>query len=477
MLQYEPVIGLEVHVHLNTTSKIFCSCSTQFGLSPNQNTCPVCLGLPGVLPVFNRQVLINAIKMAFATRCVINERSIFARKHYFYPDLPKGFQISQYELPLAEHGEIIIETDGNSKKIGITRIHLEEDAGKLVHDENRPISYVDLNRACVPLIEIVSEPDIRTPEEAAVYLKKIRTLVRYLGISDGNMEEGSLRCDANISLRPVGQEKFGTKTELKNMNSFRNVQKALEYEIKRQTTVLLEGKQVIQETRLWDVAKNITLSMRGKEEAHDYRYFPEPDLPPVIVSSKLKEEIKNSLPELPDDKFNRFVSDYELPPYDAGVLTSSISIADYYESCLKTFNNPKTVSNWIMVELLRLIPSEDLSVETCPVKPQGLCGLLQMIDDGKISGKMGKDILEKAFNTKKDPKELVEEQGLSQVSDENIILDAIKKVLSKNPGEVEKYKSGKTKVFGFFVGQVMKDTKGKANPGLLNDLLKKALEE
>ncbi len=477
MLQYEPVIGLEVHVHLNTNSKVFCSCSTQFGLSPNQNTCPVCLGLPGVLPVFNRQVLINAIKMAFATNCAINERSIFARKHYFYPDLPKGFQISQYELPLAEHGEIIIEIDGNSRKIGITRIHIEEDAGKLVHDENRPISYVDLNRASVPLIEIVSEPDIRTPEEAAVYLKKIRTLVRYLSISDGNMEEGSLRCDANISLRPVGQEKFGVKAELKNMNSFRNVQKALEYEIKRQTTVLLEGKQVIQETRLWDVAKNITLSMRGKEEAHDYRYFPEPDIPPVIVTDEFTQEIKKSLPELPDDKFNRFVKDYELPLYDAGVLTSSISIADYYESCLKNYNNPKTVSNWIMVELLRLIPSEELSSDNCPVKPEGLCGLLQMIDDGKISGKMGKEILEKAFNSQKDPRALVEEQGLSQVSDENIIVEAINKILSENPKEVEKYKSGKAKVFGFFVGQVMKETKGKANPGLLNDLLKKELDK
>jgi len=477
MNKYETVIGLEVHVHLNTSSKIFCSCSTQFGQSPNQNTCPVCLGLPGVLPVFNRQVLINAIKMAFATNCTINERSIFARKHYFYPDLPKGFQISQYEQPLAEHGNIMIDVDGNSRKIGITRIHLEEDAGKLVHDENRPISYVDLNRACIPLIEIVSEPDIKTPEEASVYLKKIRTLVRYLGISDGNMEEGSLRCDANISLRPAGQIKFGTKTELKNMNSFRNVHKALEYEIKRQTTLLLEGKAITQETRLWDVAKNITLPMRGKEEAHDYRYFPEPDLPPVIVTNQMKDEVKNSLPELPDDKFNRFITDYELPLYDAGVLTSTLAVADYYESCLKIYNHPKTVSNWIMVELLRLIPSEELTVETSPVKPEGLCGLLQMIDEGKISGKMGKEILEQSFNTQKDPKKIVEELGLSQVSDEQTLLAAIKKILDDNPKEVEKYKSGKNKVFGFFVGQAMKETKGKANPGLLNDLLKKALDE
>jgi aspartyl-tRNA(Asn)/glutamyl-tRNA(Gln) amidotransferase subunit B len=474
-MDYEAVIGLEVHCQLQTFTKIFCGCSAQFGASPNTHVCPVCLGMPGVLPVLNRQVVEYAMRMALAVNCTINPMNRFARKHYFYPDLPKGYQISQYELPLAEHGWVDVEIDGKTRRIGITRIHMEEDAGKLIHSATQPTSFVDLNRAGVPLIEIVSEPDIRSPEEAALYLKKIRELVRYLGISDGNMDEGSLRCDANISMRPVGEQRFGVKSELKNMNSFRHVQKALEYEIRRQTALLLDGKDVVQETRLWDPAKGVTSSMRGKEEAHDYRYFPEPDLPPLQITVEWVEDVRASLPELPDVKKERFAQQYGIPVYDAGVLTASRELADYFEEAVRIFPQPKTVSNWIMVELLRLLKADDREIQDCPVTPQGLAGLLKMLETGVISGKMAKDVLEQAYREAKDPVELVKAQGLSQVTDESILRDAVKKVIQANPSEVEKYRAGKTNVLAFFVGQVMKETRGKANPKSVNELLREML--
>ena len=474
-MEYEAVIGLEVHVQLQTETKIFCSCSTTFGAPPNTHSCPVCVGMPGVLPVLNRKVVEFAMKMALATHCEIAPFSVFARKHYFYPDLPKGYQISQYDLPLAERGWVEIAINGQTKRIGITRIHLEEDAGKLIHDENRPVSYVDLNRTGVPLIEIVSEPDIRSPEEAASYLKKVRQQVRYLEISDGNMEEGSLRCDANISLRPMGREDFGVRAELKNMNSFRNVQKALEFEIRRQTALLLDGHEIVQETRLWDVAKGVTVTMRGKEEAHDYRYFPDPDLVPVEIDNAWMDSVKAELPELPDAKCARFEEQYGLSDYDAGVLTASKSLADYFEECVALFPSPKIVSNWVMVELFRLLKQENLEIDACPIPPAGLAELLKLIDNGTISGKMAKDILEQAYDSKKSPKEIVEEQGVAQVSDESTLSAVVKQVVEAHPKEVEKCKAGKTKILGFLVGQVMKETKGQANPKKVNELLRKAL--
>lgn len=473
---YEAVIGLEVHVQLQTKTKIFCSCSTKFGAPPNTHSCPVCLGMPGVLPVLNRKVVEFAIKMALTTHCEISPFSVFARKHYFYPDLPKGYQISQYDLPLAERGWVEIAINGQAKRIGITRIHLEEDAGKLIHDENRPVSYVDLNRTGVPLIEIVSEPDIRRPEEAALYLKKVRQQVRYLEISDGNMEEGSLRCDANISLRLMGREYFGVRTELKNMNSFRNVQKALEFEIRRQTALLLDGYEIVQETRLWDAAKGVTIPMRGKEEAHDYRYFPDPDLVPVKIDSAWIDSVKAELPELPDEKCTRFEEQYGLTGYDAGVLTTSRYLADYFEECVALFPSPKIVSNWVMVELFRLLKQQDREIDACPIPPASLAELLKLINDGIISSKMAKDILEQAYDSKKSPKEIVEKQGLAQVSDEFTLRAVVEQVVGDHPKEVEKCKAGKTKILSFLVGQIMKETKGQANPKKVNELLRKALD-
>ncbi len=475
-MEFEAVIGLEVHVQLKTRSKIFCSCSTEFGAPPNTHTCPVCLGMPGVLPVLNQKAVEYAMKMALATNCRINRTNVFARKHYFYPDLPKGYQISQYELPLAENGWIDVEVEGKRRRIRINRIHMEDDAGKLIHDESRPVSYVDLNRTGTPLIEIVSEPDIRTPEEASSYLKKIRQIVRYLKISDGNMEEGSLRCDANISLRPKGQEGLGTKAELKNMNSFKHVQKALEYEIRRQSALLLDGKEIVQETRLFDVAKGITHSMRGKEEAHDYRYFPDPDLVPIRVDDDWLKDVKASLPELPDEKRERFVKDYGIPEYDAGVLTESIDLASYFESCVELYPKAKKVSNWIMVELLRLLKQENQDILSCKVTPRSLAELLALVDDGVISNKIGKKILEEIFHRGGSPKEIVEREGLSQVSDVSELSAIVEKVVREHPKEVEKYRAGKKKVMGFFVGQVMRETRGKANPKLVNELLLKLLE-
>ena len=477
-MQYEAVIGLEVHAQLKTKSKIFCFCSTQFGSKPNQNTCPICLGMPGVLPILNREVVAFTMKMGLATNCSIASFCRFARKNYFYPDLPKGYQISQFELPLCQKGNVTINLNENTKKIGITRIHMEEDAGKLIHGENlgQPdSSYVDFNRTSLPLIEIVSEPDIRSSEEAREYLLKLKATLEYLNICDCNMEEGSLRCDANISLRPEGEEKLGTKTELKNMNSFRNVQRAIEYEIKRQTHILDNDEKVIQQTRLWDTGKNETILMRTKEEAHDYRYFPDPDLVPIVVNDEWIEKIRKDLPELPDEKRKRFVKQYKIPEYDAGVLTSSRPLADYYEQCVEMFPQPKTTSNWIMGDILRVLKTDDKEIMDCPVTPKHLTDMLKMIDDKTISSKIAKTVFEEMYSSGIPPVEIVKKKGLVQISDEDSILRIIQDILNKNKAEVEAYQNGKTKLLGFFVGQVMKATQGKANPALVNKLLKENL--
>ncbi|RLA91707.1 MAG: Asp-tRNA(Asn)/Glu-tRNA(Gln) amidotransferase GatCAB subunit B [Deltaproteobacteria bacterium] len=478
-MEYEPVIGLEVHAQLLTKTKIFCGCPTTFGAEPNKYTCPVCTGMPGALPVLNKQVVEFTIRMALATHCNIAPYSVFARKNYFYPDLPKGYQISQYELPIAEHGYVEIQLNGKKKRIGITRIHMEEDAGKLVHKgtiETTEASYVDFNRSSVPLIEIVSEPDIRSPKEAAEYLKELRTLLQYLEICDGNMEEGSLRCDANVSVRPKGSKKFGTRTEVKNLNSFRNVEHALDYEIKRQIEVIESGEEVVQETRLWDANNGKTLSMRGKEEAHDYRYFPDPDLVPLKIDKEWIEEVRKSLPELPDQKRERFVSQYGIPEYDAAILTATKALANYYEKTVAIFNEPKTVSNWIMSELLRELKRDDKDIEDILITPEKLAALLKLIKDGTISGKIAKEVFVQMYETGKEARKIVEERGLAQLSNEDELSNVIDEVLSSLPKEVEEYKKGKEKLFGFFIGQVMKRTKNRANPKLVNEILKKKLK-
>lgn len=477
-MEYQPVIGLEVHAQLSTKSKIFCSCSTAFGAMPNTNICPICIGMPGVLPVLNKEVVASTIKTALATNCNIQPMSRFARKNYFYPDLPKGYQISQYELPIAKDGHIEIVIDDKKKQIGINRIHIEEDAGKLIHGENLgspTSSYVDLNRSSVPLIEIVSEPHINSPEEARIYLLKLKAILEYLEVCDCNMEEGSLRCDANVSIRPKGSNALGTKTELKNMNSFRNVQRALEYEIKRQTMLIENGERVIQETRLWDAKADKTISMRGKEEAHDYRYFPEPDLVPLVVNKEWINEIKIEIPELPDKKQERFVIEYAIPVYDAEVLTSSKRLADYFEETVKIHPNAKAVSNWIMVEILRELKDDDRGIEDCPVTPIHLALMLQLIDNNVISGKIAKTVFEEMYKTGAMPKEIIEKRGLVQITDQDEVLNIINKVLADNPKEVQLYKNGKENLFGFFIGQIMKLSKGKINPKIANELLKKAL--
>jgi aspartyl-tRNA(Asn)/glutamyl-tRNA(Gln) amidotransferase subunit B len=475
-VEYEAVIGLEVHAQLLTASKIFCGCSAAFGAEPNTHTCPICTGMPGSLPVLNRKAVEFAIKMALATDSRIAPLSLFARKNYFYPDLPKGYQISQYELPLSTNGSIEIPAvDGGTKRVGITRIHMEEDAGKLFHDETKPFSYVDFNRTGVPLLEIVSEPDLRTPQEAADYLRQLRAILQYLEICDGNMEEGSFRCDANVSIRPAGTERLGTRTEVKNMNSFRHVERALAYEIERQQKVLEGGGTVVQETRLWDPAKGVTEAMRGKEEAHDYRYFPDPDLVPLTIASQWVEEIRKGLPELPLQRKGRFVKEYQIPEYDAGVITTSKALADYYEECVRLFPEPKQVGNWIMVDLLRLLKEDDKEVEDSPLSPQQLAEMLGLMKDGTISGKIAKTVFEEMYKTGKRAKEIVAEQGLVQITDQTAVEQAVAEVLKTHPKEVSEYKGGKEKLFGFFVGQVMKATQGKANPQLVNEILKKRL--
>ncbi|MBI3582017.1 MAG: Asp-tRNA(Asn)/Glu-tRNA(Gln) amidotransferase subunit GatB [Nitrospinae bacterium] len=477
-MKYEPVIGLEVHVQLNTASKIFCGCSTRFGDEPNANTCPICVGMPGVLPVLNREVVEKAVRAAVATNCEVAPYSRWARKNYFYPDLPKGYQISMYELPLAVGGRLEVVVDGKPKTLRIHRIHMEEDAGKLVHGENLgdpAHSYVDLNRAGVPLIEIVSEADMRSSAEAKAYMEKLKSILEYLEVSDCNMEEGSMRVDVNISVRPAGQEKFGTRAEVKNMNSFRNMQKAIEYEMARQSELLDEGGRVVQESRLWDANRNVTVSMRSKEEAHDYRYFPEPDLVPLLVGAEWVERAKKSLPELPDAKRQRFVSSYSIPLYDAEVLTADKPVADYFERTVQAGADPKTASNWIMTEILRVLKERGSELGRPPISPEMLAELLKMIRDGVISGKMAKDVFAEMEATGKNPADVVREKGLVQISDESAIEKSIDEILAANPEQVAGYKGGKTKLMGFFVGEVMKATKGKANPAVVNKILSKKL--
>ena len=478
-MEYETIIGLEVHAQLLTESKIFCGCSTRFGESPNHLTCPVCLGMPGVLPVLNRKVVELTIKTALAVNSQVARYSQFARKNYFYPDLPKGYQISQYELPLARGGCVEIEPEGaaGSKKIGINRIHMEEDAGKLLHELDgvpAECSYVDFNRTGVPLMEIVSEPDINTPEEAAEYLKTLRSLLQYLEVCDGNMEQGSFRCDANISLRPKGFQGLGTKVELKNMNSFRNVMRALEYEVQRQASVLDSGDKIIQETRLWNVDRGISESMRGKEEAHDYRYFPDPDLVPIVIEDAWIDEIRKTMPELPREKKQRFINQYNIPEYDAAILTATRQLADYFEACALLGPQPKAVSNWIMGDILRHVPdTRDIGV--FPVTPAHLAEMLMMVEKGTISGKIAKTVFEDMVASGKMPQAIVAEKGLVQVSDSAALEQAIQEVLDAQADKVADYRSGNEKIFGFLMGQIMKATKGKANPQMVNDLLKKKL--
>ena len=476
--KYEAVIGLEVHLQLRTKTKIFCSCSTHFGDPPNSNVCPVCLGLPGALPVLNREAVTMALKAALALNCAINPRSRFARKNYFYPDLPKGYQISQYDEPLAENGWVDIEVEKTRKRIGVTRVHMEEDAGKSLHegfpDSDRK-SYIDLNRSGVPLIEIVSEPDLRTPDEAFEYLTRLKTLLQYLDVSNCNMEEGSLRCDANVSVRLEGATQFGTKTEVKNLNSFRFLHKALTYEIERQIEIVDGGGTIHQETRLWDSKEQRTYGMRSKEFAHDYRYFPEPDLLPLVISEEWKAQVRQSLPELPDARRQRFIQEYALPEYDAGQLTLSKLLADYFEEAARGSGEPKLAANWVLCELLHLLKDSNREITESPVSAAHLAELLQLIAKGSVSGKMAKDILGGMFSTGKTAAALVSEKGLAQITDADQIAKVAREIIAANPKQVEQYRSGKTATLGWFVGQVMKATRGQANPQMLQELLKKEL--
>jgi aspartyl-tRNA(Asn)/glutamyl-tRNA(Gln) amidotransferase subunit B len=475
---YEAVIGLEVHAQLLTASKIFCGCSTRFGEAPNSQTCPVCLGLPGALPVLNKKAVEFAIRTALAVRGSIAAHSVFARKNYFYPDLPKDYQISQYELPLSTGGFVEINSNGMARRVRVRRVHLEEDAGKLLHAgtmDRAEYSLVDFNRCGVPLIEMVTEPDLRTPEAAAEFLKEFRAILQYLGVSQGNMEEGNLRCDANVSIRTAGSAELGVKTEVKNMNSFKNVQRALEYEIERQTRLLKSGQPIIQETQLWDAAQGVTLPMRGKEEAHDYRYFPEPDLVPLEISPAWVEEIAASMPELPAERRQRFVQGYGLPGYDAAVLTASKALADFFEECTQRHRDVKLVSNWIMSELLGYLNREGKEITESPVTPGQLAGLLSLIQGGTISGKIAKAVFEEMYQTGKSPEAIIREKGLVQMTDREELGRIVDQVLAENPGPVSDFRGGKEKALTALVGAVMRVTKGKANPQLINDLLREKL--
>jgi len=476
--EWEAVIGLEVHVQLATESKIFSGSSTNFGAEPNTQACNIDLGLPGVLPVLNKEVLNMAIKFGLATNARINTPTTFARKNYFYPDLPKGYQISQLESPIVEEGYLEIITEQNeNKRIGITRAHLEEDAGKSMHEDFEGMSGIDLNRAGTPLLEIVSEPDLRSPSEAVSYLKSIHSIIRYLEISDGNMAEGSMRCDANVSVRKKGEEILGTRTETKNVNSFRFVEKAIEFEIKRQIGLLESGQEIVQETRLYDSNANVTRSMRSKEFANDYRYFPEPDLLPVVIEQAFINKIKDSMPELPQEKKERFIEEYDLTEYESGILSSDKDLANFFEELVKTTNKPKISGNWVIGELSAFLNKGNLNIQDSKVDAKNLGNLILRIEDKTISNKMAKEIFEEMWNSSKTPDEIISSKGLQQVTDEKEILALIDKSIEENPKQVEQFKSGKDKLLGFFVGQVMKSSQGKANPQQVNELIKKRLEE
>jgi aspartyl-tRNA(Asn)/glutamyl-tRNA(Gln) amidotransferase subunit B len=475
-MEWETVIGLEVHVQLLTKSKLFSGAATQYGAEPNTQACAVDLALPGVLPVMNKDAARMAAKFGLAIGAAVNHRSVFARKNYFYPDLPKGYQISQYELPVVAKGKLRIEVDGQEKIVGITRAHLEEDAGKSLHEDFHGLTGIDLNRAGTPLLEIVSEPDLRSAKEAVAYLKKLHSLVTYLEICDGNMQEGSFRCDANVSVRPKGQKEFGTRAEIKNVNSFRFVEKAIEYEIERQIELIEGGGKVVQETRLYDSAKNETRSMRGKEEAHDYRYFPDPDLLPLVLEQGFIEDVKKTLPELPDAKRERFMQQYKLSAYDAGVLTATRAMADYYETVVRDSGiDAKTVANWIAVELSGFLNRDNKDIAESPVTAAMMGGLLKRIADNTISGKIAKEVLEAMWAGEGDADQVIAKKGLKQITDTGAIESVIDDVIARNPKQLEQYRAGKEALFGFFVGQVMKATGGKANPGQVNELLKKKL--
>jgi aspartyl-tRNA(Asn)/glutamyl-tRNA(Gln) amidotransferase subunit B len=481
-MKYDVVIGLEVHAQLTTRTKMFCGCSTRFGAAPNTQTCPVCQGMPGTLPVVNRRAVEYGTRTALAFNCRINESCRFARKHYYYPDMPKNFQISQYEEPLAEDGWLEVDlAGGETRRIGIQRLHLEEDVGKLVHEgslERAQASLVDYNRAGVPLMETVSRPEIRAPEEAAAYLRAFRAVLVYLGVNDGNMEEGSLRCDANISLKPAGARELGTKVEIKNLNSFRNVQRALEFEVKRQAEALDRGERIVQETRLWDADGGYTRSMRSKEYAHDYRYFPEPDLVPLKLERARIDETRAALPELPRARRQRFVSELGLPPYDAGVLTQSRALAEYYESAVREFPQPKVVSNWVMSELLRELPADDeRAIAEAPITPARLSGLLRLIEDGTISGKIAKTVFEKMLATGEEAGAIVRREGLTQVADVGALEAMVDAAIAGNPRAVEDFRRGKTAAAKALVGQVMKASGGKANPSMVSKLVEEKLSK
>lgn len=480
MMPFEPVVGLEVHVQLNTNSKLFCSCSTQFGAEPNSQTCPICQGHPGVLPVLNQEVLRKAVQAGLSLNCSINLFSKFDRKNYFYPDLPKAYQISQFDLPICKEGVLDIYSNGDAKKIRINRIHMEEDAGKLIHSEKSGVnaSYVDLNRCGVPLLEIVSEADMRGSEDAYQYLTTLKQILEYINVSDCNMEEGSLRCDVNISLRPVGQKEFGTKVEIKNMNSFSGVKKAIEYEMKRQELVLEKGGEIIQETRLFNVDEGKTYTMRTKEEAHDYRYFPDPDLVPIILEETYINEINEKLPELPKAKVERFKKDYSLSDDDAVVLTSTLGLAVYFEEAVKAYSkNPKKIANWIMAELMRELNEVGGDLSQIKVQAKEIGELVKVIDENTISGKQGKQVFEEMVKSGDAVKSIIDRLGLKQMSDEGELVAIVQDVISKNPDSVASFKAGKEKAIGFLVGQIMKATKGQANPGVVNKLLKQELSK
>ena len=475
MKAFVAVIGLEVHAQLCTNSKIFCPCSAASGHSPNANTCPVCMGMPGVLPVLNRKVVDFGIKLGLALDCTIETHNKFARKNYFYPDLPKGYQITQYANPLCSNGHLDIEADGLKKRVGIRRIHMEEDAGKSIHDETKPVSYIDFNRAGVPLLEIVTEPDISTTQDAVAYLKELRQILMYLEICDGSMEEGSLRCDANISVMRKDSNRLGTRTELKNMNSFRNVQRALEYEIARQIQRIESGMDVVQETLLWNISLGKTQPMRSKEESHDYRYFPDPDLIPVIIDDAWIKRIAGTMPELPAAKRLRFVQRYGIPIYDAEQLTQTSSLADYFEQCVYLLNSPKEISNWIMSEVMRVLNEKGIEIKDLMVTPAKLIELVGLMKKGTVSGLMAKEILTKMADTGRGAREIIKELGLEQVSDEDSLKRIIREIIEANPREVTQYRAGKYQLLGFFVGEVMKKSKGKANPKVAGDLVKELL--